>query len=114
MSSVTAVVIVLIATIVIYAGVIFLSRAHNHGGRDSVDPLYSVSQWNPEKFELTHSCVIPTVPGQCVIEGFTGAYQQAKHWCDLPGGAPCIDPNTGENVKNNPIPFLVTCAHVPF
>lgn len=112
--SITIAVIAMITTAVIYAGVAFLSHTYNKGGRDANNPFFAVSQWNPDKWQITGSCDPPTTPGFCVIEGMTGAYQNATHWCSATGGI-CIDPDTGENVKNNPIDFLATCgAPVPF
>lgn len=105
---------VLVVAIVIYVAVIFSSRAYNHGGRDPINPLYSISQWDPGRVELIKTCVVPSFPGKCVIEGMTGAYQEATHWCNVSPAGPCIDPDTGANVKSNPIPFQVVCSEVPY
>ncbi len=98
----------------VYVGVMFLSRNYNHRRGISINPFYSVSQWNPLRVELTGSCAIPQLPGTCVIEGMTGAYQDATHWCDVTSEGPCIDPDTGVNVKDNPIPFQAVCSGVPY
>ncbi len=111
--SVTAAVIVMIAMGCVYAGVIFLSRSYNPGGRDPVNALYAVSQWSATRWELTGTCVVPTAPGNCVIEGMTGAHQASSQWCDRPDGA-CIDPDSGSNTKTNPVPMQVTCASIPY
>lgn len=111
--SATAAAITMIIVAIVYVGVIFLSRHYNHGGRDPVDPLYSVSQWNPTGWKITSSCRVPPSPGFCVIEGLTGAYQDGTRWCNLTD-RPCIDPDTGENVKGTAIPFVASCPSIPF
>lgn len=111
--STTAAAITMIVVAIAYVGIIFLSRTYNHGGRDPVDPLYSVSQWKPNGWRLTSTCRVPASPGFCVIEGWTGAYQDATRWCNVTDH-PCIDPNTGENVKGTAIPFIATCGSIPF
>jgi hypothetical protein len=109
----------LVATLVMFAmaGVwvltAFLNHTYDHGGRDPIDPLYSISQWDPKRVEITGACVVPPAPGNCIIEGTTGAYQAATHWCQSPSGI-CIDPDTGKNVQNNPIEFKVACQGVPY
>lgn len=113
--SILVVVLVLMASMCIYAATIFLSRRYNPGGRDPVDSLYSVTQWNPNATHVTSTCVVPILPGRCVIEGMTGAYQLASHTCEAGEEAPCIDMNTGENVKNGSASeFRIVCAAVPY
>lgn len=114
--SIIAAIITLLVTAGVYVGTTLLNRRYNRSeGRDPVKPLYTLSQWNPSKWRATGECVIPTAPQTCIIEGMTGAYQSATHWCDLhEAGASCIDPDTGENVQNNPIPTTIACARIPF
>ena len=82
--SITAAILSFIAVAVIYVGVIFLSRAFPHSGRYRVNPLWGFSDWNQQDARPTKTCIVPSIPGNCVIEGWTGAIQPATRTCNAP------------------------------
>lgn len=100
---------VMIGVIVVYIIVNFLTRWFPHRGRDPIDALYSVSQWDPNGIKFTGQCYqkVGTLPGGCIIEGEQRITRAATRTC---AADMCIG-FEGENVtKGESVPFQASCA----
>lgn len=105
--------IVLVVVAIVFVGVNLLSRTYNRGGRMPVDPLYSISQWDPRGNHFnSEQCTGAAVPGYCIIEGLQQSTIGATRTCSVAAGV-CIDYD-GSTVKGGEsVPFRASCA-TPF
>lgn len=111
MSGLAAFVTLVVAAIV-YVAVNIASRETHHTGRDPVDPVWSLSHWNPNGVHTTKQCSLPSLPGSCIIEGVQQdqARQAATRTCQA---TTCIG-FQGEIVSQGQVvPFSAAC-NIPF
>jgi hypothetical protein len=96
---------------ILYVGTVALGKLHPHTGRNPINSLWSLSQWNPNGISVKGQCNKPLLPQTCLIEGVQTGTIQITRDCIAPGGV-CIDYD-GDNVKGSTIPDIGSCI-IPY